>query len=38
MKVNEHEIGIAILAAGEDGEALADSLAAMECDSGSRRR
>jgi len=35
--VNEHEIGLAILAAGKDGGALVGSVAAMECDSGGRR-
>ena len=36
--MNEHEIGFAVLTAGEDGGVLAGSLAVTECDSGGRRR
>ena len=37
-EVNEHEIGLAVLSAGEDGVALACSLAVTECDSGDHHR
>ncbi len=34
LRSNEHEIGLAVLAAGDSGGHLAGALAAMDCDSG----